>query len=88
MEDRQVDFKLWKELAEVFAGDLGIPFIDWEQSVWITDRGLRENGMAGLLFYSYEDLGHWFNEKELEDLAGWFSILIPNQVEVPAEVVS
>jgi len=88
MEDRQVDFKLWKEVAEVFAGDLGIPFIDSEQPVWITDRGSRENGMAGLLFYSYEDLGHWFNEKEMEDLARWIIILIPNQVDVPTEVVS
>lgn len=84
-KDRQVDFKLWKELAEVFAGDLGIPFIDSEQSVWMADWTLRENGMTGLLFYSHEDLGHWFNEKELEDLAKWISILIPNKVEAPTE---
>lgn len=63
-------------------------FIDSEQSAWMADRDLRENGMAGLLFYSYKDLGHWFNEKELEDLARWISILIPNKVEVPTEVVS
>ena len=63
-------------------------FIDSEQLVWMAGRELRENGMAGLLFYSYEDLGHWFNEKELEDLARWISVLIPNEVEVPTEVIS
>lgn len=56
--------------------------------MWMAGRELRENGMAGLLFYSYEDLGHWFNEKELEDLARWISVLIPNEVEVPTEVIS
>jgi len=43
---------------------------------------LQENGTAGLRFYSYEGLGHWFDEKELEDLAIWISILLLSE-EVP-----
>ncbi|KIM37859.1 hypothetical protein M413DRAFT_251578 [Hebeloma cylindrosporum] len=78
-EDRQVDFKIWKGLAKVLAGQLGIPFIDSEQSVWVSERVSRENETAGLLFYTYEDLGHWFNEQELQDVAKWISILIPEQ---------
>jgi lysophospholipase-2 len=41
-------------------------------------RELQENGTAGLRFYSYEGLGHWFDEKELEDLVIWISTLLPS----------
>jgi len=85
MDDRQVDFTVWKDLAKVFAGQLGIPFISADHSE-MNGRELQENGTTGLRFYSYQGLGHWFDEEELEDLAIWISILLPSG-EVPLEVV-
>jgi len=85
MDDRQVDFTVWKDLAKVFAGQLGIPFISNDHSE-MNGRDLQENGTVGLRFYSYEGLGHWFDEEELEDLAIWISILLPSG-EVPLEMV-
>jgi len=76
---------VWKDLAKVFAGQLGIPFISTDHS-GMNGRELQENGTAGLHFYSYEGLGHWFDQEELEDLATWISILLPSG-EVPPAVV-
>jgi len=79
MEDRQVNFSTWKQLAEVLAGELGIPFISPDPSVKMTREELEENGIRGLRFYSYEDLPHWFCHKELEDLAVWISVLVEDK---------
>lgn len=79
MEDRQVDFSVWKGLAEVLAGQLEISFISPNPSVKMTREELKKNGALGLRFYSYEDLPHWFNQKELEDLAIWISVLVEDK---------
>lgn len=79
MEDRQVDYSVWKELAEVLAGQLEVPFISPDPLVKMTREELEENGILGLRFYSYEDLPHWFNRKELEDLAIWISVLVEDK---------
>jgi lysophospholipase-2 len=78
MEDRQVNFSIWKELAEILAGQLEMPFISPDPAVKMTREELEENGILGLHFYSYEDLPHWFNQEELEDLAIWISVLVEN----------
>jgi len=79
MEDRQVDFSIWKELAEVLSAQLEMPFISPDPLVKMTREELKENGILALRFYSYEDLPHWFNLKELEDLAIWISVLVENK---------
>lgn len=79
MEDRQVDFSVWKELAEVLAGQLEMPFISPAPLVKMRREELEENGILGLRFYSYEDLRHWFNLKELEDLVIWISVLVEDK---------
>lgn len=75
--DRQVDYDAWKKLAENLAGEIGIPFKYYaDEGVRLEAEQLRKSGTNALLFHSYKNLGHWFNEKEFEDLIVWISVVL------------
>ncbi|KAJ3500504.1 hypothetical protein NLJ89_g9767 [Agrocybe chaxingu] len=80
IEDLQIKHSVWKDLVEMFAGLMGIPFQHFVGDK-LNKKDLQEEGATGLRFYLYMRLGHWVNDEELEDLATWISFLLPN---VPA----
>jgi len=77
-DDRQVDHDAWKALAENLAGEIGIPFkfYDDYEGDRLEAGQLRKSGTNALLFHTYKKLGHWFNEKEFEDLITWISVVL------------
>ncbi|KAF8962204.1 Phospholipase/carboxylesterase/thioesterase [Flammula alnicola] len=74
-EDQQVDHDTWKNFAEILASQLSVPFITDTETV---QSG--RSGVQGLEFRSYQGLGHWIIDDELQDLATWASNLIPDTV--------
>ena len=75
--DRQVDYEFAIQSAETLASHLDIPFRSYEK-VPITPQELEENSVQGSRFYSYGTLGHWVNERELEDLFAWILFILPD----------
>jgi lysophospholipase I len=69
-DDPQVDHEFSRSCAAALASDLGIPF-----RVHSGDH--QVGAMEGLDFHSYEGLGHWFNNDELNDLKTWIKGRIP-----------
>ncbi|KAF8961661.1 Phospholipase/Carboxylesterase-domain-containing protein, partial [Flammula alnicola] len=86
IEDTQVDYKTWKGLAEVFAGQLGLPFRAASSSMRVSGEEIQKNGPLALHFHSYEGLEHWMNKQEIQDLAVWLYVLLPevSRVFTPA----
>ena len=67
---------VWKGLAENLAGEIGIPFNYYDDGKHFEAASLRESGTNALLFHTYNGLGHWFSEKEIEDLITWISVVL------------
>jgi hypothetical protein len=75
--DKQVNHDAWKELAEILAREIGIPFrYHHDDGSRLEAESLKKSGTNALLFHTYEGLGHWFNEKEIEDLIIWISVVL------------
>ncbi|PPQ95820.1 hypothetical protein CVT26_015929 [Gymnopilus dilepis] len=78
--DKQVNYDTWKDLAKNLAEQLAIPFREVPDSPNRLSRDelvKAENGKIEMQWRTYEDLGHWFDEKELKDLAVWISVRLP-----------
>jgi predicted esterase len=75
--DKQVNHDAWKELAEILAREIGIPFRYYhDDGSRLEAESLKKSGANALLFHTYEGLGHWFDEKEIEDLIIWISVVL------------
>jgi len=72
-----VNHDAWKGLAENLAGEIGIPFNYHDDDGKRLDvEELRKSGTNVLLFRTYNGLGHWFSEGEIEDLITWISVIL------------
>ena len=68
---------VWKGLAENLAREIGIPFNYYDdEGKRLEAESLKESGTNALFFHTYKDLGHWFSEKEIEDLITWISVIL------------
>lgn len=76
-QDRQVNYDFSFKCAETLAANLNVPFKSYED-VTLTREELEKNSPEGLRFYSYGNLGHWVNEKEIMDLFLWILFLLPD----------
>ena len=78
--DRQVPFDLTLHSSAQLAADLGIDLIhkkDTTDRLSIDDLQTdlsRDGGVLRLM--EYKDLGHWFEDGELSDLAVWFQAVL------------
>jgi len=82
-KDLQVNHEFSIKCAETLATDLGVCFQSYED-VTLTRKEVENSSPEGLRFHSYGSLGHWVNERELEDLFVWILFLLP---DIPKEIL-
>ncbi|KAF8064287.1 acyl-protein thioesterase 1 [Lyophyllum atratum] len=74
--DVQVDYNFSLRSAQTLSSDLGIPLHASDER--LTSDDFKDPGsIAGIRFISYDDLGHWMNELEMEDLHAWIAAVLP-----------
>lgn len=80
-EDTQVDYAVWKSLAQTYADDLGIAFNDLPNTGEPALKALKRKKAEGMWFLSYPWLEHWMNQEELGDLGEWMRYLLLDESE-------
>ena len=76
-QDIQVDYDFSVQSAQTLASDLGISFHESEERLIEADLATESGDKSGVCFMSYSDLGHWMNDKEMDDLGVWIRALLP-----------
>ncbi|KAF9529906.1 acyl-protein thioesterase 1 [Crepidotus variabilis] len=77
--DPQVPHDYWKSIAQQLATTIEVPFLDSpgdRNEVRLTKEDIERDGLGGLRFLSYPDLGHWLSEEVLNDLNVWIGAVL------------
>lgn len=72
-EDKAVNYKDWKRLAKVMAGEVCVPFVKTKDSA----KMVAKEEERVLHFRRYDGMGHWVEEPELGDVATWMKMRVP-----------
>ncbi|EAU91112.2 acyl-protein thioesterase 1 [Coprinopsis cinerea okayama7 len=73
--DAQVQYEFSMYSAQKVASDVGIEFVRSKEP--LTPQDAKEDKeKVRLRFASYEELGHWFDDQELNDLAVWMKTVL------------